>query len=260
MATRTGYEPTQRAWTKAGSDDAWLALDWNKDGVINNFSELFGNATPQRDPGEGEVRNGFIALEEFDVNGDQEIDANDWVFTELRLWQDKDHDGVSQAEELHSLTELGVAGLSIAYIESRRADEHGNLYRFTAAVRGTPGSKVGQEAWDIWLVGVQSKPMVSSGLTPAELDDATTNAYYAYRCRATCSQKPKPPWAESACQPDEITVLGIDGATRADGCFVAKLLCEAYLITDAAKCEIDTNTCNTLLHCTRYLRPDPGEC
>ncbi len=145
------------AWTAAGTDDAWLALDRDGDGRITSGRELFGHLTAQPDPPAGESRNGFLALAEFDRaagggNSDRSIDSGDAVFAHLRLWRDADHDGLSEPGELFTLPALGVARLHLSYKESKRVDEHGNRFRYRAKADDAKGSGVNRWAWDVFLL------------------------------------------------------------------------------------------------------------
>jgi hypothetical protein len=147
----------QIAWSSASSDDAWLALDRNENGSIDSGKELFGNFTRQPAPPAGEVKNGFLALAVFDEaanggNDDGKINHNDAVFSSLRLWQDANHNGVSEASELKTLNQLGLATIDLDYQESRRTDENGNRFRFKARVRDAQDAQLGRWAWDVYLV------------------------------------------------------------------------------------------------------------
>jgi hypothetical protein len=132
--------PESMTWTAAGEGDAFLVLDRNGDGVVNDGSELFGTSTPMTN---GELApNGYVALAEFDtpfLGGDEDawIGATDLGYWQLQLWLDDNHNGLSEPEELLTLPEAGVTRIGLRYVRSERRDPHGNYLRFAGKAWGS---------------------------------------------------------------------------------------------------------------------------
>ena len=144
----------QLSWTTQNSTNAFLVLDRDGNGTIDSGRELFGNMTPQPKSSDA---NGFLALAEYDEaanggNGDRMIDHKDAIYVSLRLWQDNNHNGVSEATELHSLSAGNVATIEVDYKLSKKTDEHGNQFRYRAKVKNGKGEQAGRWAWDVILV------------------------------------------------------------------------------------------------------------
>jgi hypothetical protein len=119
-----------------GRDDGLLVRDINRDGRINDGSELFGTGTMTRS---GErAREGFQALSELDDNGDGVVDAKDGAFSELQVWRDADSDGVTDDGELISLSQVGVASLSLAY-QVTDVVQNGNVHALQGSYTSADG-------------------------------------------------------------------------------------------------------------------------
>lgn len=105
----------ETAWISG--NNAFLAVDKNGNGNIDGINELFG----------GKERGaGFAKLAEFDSNGDGKIDKNDEMYSELLLWHDKNHNGVTDDGELQSAEKAGLESISLDYI-SQDFWQNGNL-------------------------------------------------------------------------------------------------------------------------------------
>jgi hypothetical protein len=111
--------------------DAFLAVDRNGNGIIDDASELFGDQTG--------FANGFEALRVFDSNNDGQIDAQDDAFDSLFLFRDNGN-GKTEAGELLSLAQAGISSLSLNYQDVDLAAAGGNRIAQVGEYRRADGT------------------------------------------------------------------------------------------------------------------------
>lgn len=134
----------ETAWT-VDADDAFLALDVNENGSIDSGAELFGNHSIG--PDGRKSANGFLSLAKYDDNRDGKISAADAIYAKLRLWSDKNHNGISEASELASLESAGILAIELDYVELVERDSHGNEIRQRSLVQFADKVRVIVDAW-----------------------------------------------------------------------------------------------------------------
>jgi hypothetical protein len=146
--------------------------------VIDNGSELFGKFTL---PGQS---NGFEALYRMTQPGGgyvaaRAIDASFPIWSKLLLWEDRNHDGISQPDELQPVGNV-LEGIAPGYgswtkpdgdgraIDDIRADQFGNAFRYSSWVQyrdevkvsalqgtGRPGRFRQRPIWEVSLAGAR---------------------------------------------------------------------------------------------------------
>ncbi|MHB1098190.1 MAG: beta strand repeat-containing protein [Burkholderiales bacterium] len=88
------------------NNDAFLVLDRNDNGQIDSSRELFSNGMVGLD------RRGLAGLAWMDSNYDGILNASDPVFNQLRVWQDKNGNGIVDAGEETTLAQDGITSLN----------------------------------------------------------------------------------------------------------------------------------------------------
>jgi hypothetical protein len=143
--------------------DALLVRDRNADGIINDGSELYGAGT--RNAAGQRMGNGYAALGLEDSNGDGKVNAQDANFSELKLWVDANHDGKTDAGELHGLMDFGIVELNLDYVLGTATD-NGNLLGMTSTFIREDGSQ--HQMADVWFAkDREAAPKLQDLLTDA---------------------------------------------------------------------------------------------
>ena len=127
---------TGTGWVKG--DDALLVLDRNGNGIIDSGRELFGVDTLLANG--QKAANGFAALADLDSNHDGLFSAADDQFAHVKLWRDLDQDGISDAGELVSLADAGIASINLANTAANTGLTGGNTLTATGTYTKTDGT------------------------------------------------------------------------------------------------------------------------
>jgi Ca2+-binding RTX toxin-like protein len=130
-AERTG-------WVTGG--DGLLAYDRNGNGKIDTKAELFGNDATHTD--------GYALLKDLDSNKDGKITSADANFTKLKVWVDSNANGISEAAELKTLTDLKITQINLATTSTpgETIAGHAVTARSTMVINGAT-----RQTADVWF-------------------------------------------------------------------------------------------------------------
>ncbi|MBF0099075.1 MAG: hypothetical protein HQM05_17260, partial [Magnetococcales bacterium] len=115
-------------------DEGFLVRDLNGNGQIDSIRELFSefNSTSGK--------SAFGTLAELDSNNNQRIDISDSAWNSLKIWVDKNSDGISQSNELYTLAQLGIASIDLN-VKHGFTYDNGNIIGDTSTFTRNDGSK-----------------------------------------------------------------------------------------------------------------------
>ncbi|MCP3873576.1 MAG: hypothetical protein GY699_10540, partial [Desulfobacteraceae bacterium] len=154
-------------------EDGLLALDKNRDGIINNGSELFGNYTLKK--AGKTAKNGFEALADHDDNKNGVLNTDDNIYDSLKIWVDKNRDGISQKVELHNLADLNIKSINLNADKINIKEKWNKISHeadFTQQVISETGNPVfiKKKIRDVWLAtDKQDTKYIYAGVLPKDI-------------------------------------------------------------------------------------------
>lgn len=125
--------PELGGWTNGATDEGFLWIDLDANHRVDGGHELLGVGTRLSDG--TRAPNGFEALRVYDRpssggNGDGAITVADSIRGRLRIWVDRNHDGVSQPDETGPIHAYGVTAIHLVYTVYQAPEANGNVRLF----------------------------------------------------------------------------------------------------------------------------------
>lgn len=145
-----GVKKGSRVYWPEKNSKGYFLVDMKGKNTVADHDQLFGK--------DGLHENGFKALEVHDKNGDKVINSKDEIFSSLKLWNDKDGNGLSNSREIASLKEMGIVEIDLNY-KSNNVTKYGNRAR--AKEKSTfsfskDGKSKNGRILDVWLSEVEN--------------------------------------------------------------------------------------------------------
>ena len=136
----------QISWLVSGQEYYFITLP--KAGAVSGIDEMFGDNT--RGPDGKYAANGYLALAKYDDDRDNLITSEDEVFSKLRLWNDINRDGISEASELFTLAEKKITVIDLNYDKRyKEQDAYGNQTLMKSVVKTEDGQM--HLLFDLWF-------------------------------------------------------------------------------------------------------------
>ncbi len=145
LGERAGHVKKQISWPVDDSI-AFIALP-NMNGEVKGINELFGDNT--KGPDGTFSAHGYEALAKHDSNQDGFITDKDPIYFKLRLFTDKNRDGLSQQGELARLADRGLRSIDLSFDAGyAEKDKYGNKILFKSVAESDNGLLL---IFDIWF-------------------------------------------------------------------------------------------------------------
>jgi hypothetical protein len=145
-ADGVAHTPSQISWFTS-STMAYITLP-DSQGRVLGIDQLFGDNT--MGPDGNFASNGYEALAKYDSNKDGVITSEDVVFKKLRIWQDKNHDGIAQISELRSMRDSNLVAIDLHYDANfAEHDIYGNSIKYKSVAKTADGEY--KLVFDIWF-------------------------------------------------------------------------------------------------------------
>ena len=92
-----------------------------------------------------------MALAVYDTAHKGYIDESNPIYDTLRVWIDRNHNGISEPEELFALRSLGIRTIDLHYASDSVELESGALFHYKGDITDFLGFHDGKTIYDVWL-------------------------------------------------------------------------------------------------------------